>query len=108
MDIKAFERLLSGLGDGIRFMNGNEYSAYVHSSVRTVPGERLRFEVEYDARYCEYFASRPSRWAVHLSDDTRRALKGKIPEKQAVVVPAGLGKHILWSEVSSTSDVGSR
>jgi peptidoglycan/xylan/chitin deacetylase (PgdA/CDA1 family) len=88
LDPPSFERLLTGLGAGIRYMNGSEYSAYLHAKVRGAPG---RFTVEYDSHYCAYFASHPSRWTVHLADDVR----GQLPEKRTVEVPKGLGAHAL-------------
>ena len=96
LDGQAFSRLLSGLGDGIRYMNGSEYSAYLHANVRGTPVESLQLTVEYDTHYSGYFASHPSRWTVHLSDQTRSALKVAAAEKQTVELPPGLGKRILW------------
>jgi hypothetical protein len=78
-------------------MNGAEYSAYLHAAVGPARKDKLEFQVDYDDHYCGWFASHPSRWTVHLSDDTRRLLAGSVPEKQTIEVPKGLGKHILWS-----------
>jgi peptidoglycan/xylan/chitin deacetylase (PgdA/CDA1 family) len=101
LDNQSFERLLSDLGNSIRFMNGSEYSAYLHAKVHRAASDSLQLAVDYDGHYCRYFQSRPSRWIVHLSDDTRRALKRQAPEKQVVEVPAGLGSHILWGETEN-------
>ena len=101
LDHASFERLLSDLGPGVRFMNGSEYSAYLHARVSRVEGDALKLAVAYDEHYGRYFASHSSRWTVHLADDTRRGLKRPVPEKQVIEVPAGLGAHALWSEPGS-------
>jgi peptidoglycan/xylan/chitin deacetylase (PgdA/CDA1 family) len=97
LDHASVARLLDGLGGGIRYMNGDEYSAYLHANAGRVLDGGLRFGVDYDGNYCRWFASHPSRWTVHLSDDTRRSLEGSVPEKQTIEVPKGLGTHVLWS-----------
>jgi peptidoglycan/xylan/chitin deacetylase (PgdA/CDA1 family) len=95
MDHAAIGRLLDDLGSGIRYMNGSEYSAYLHANIRQ-RREAFEFVVDYDDHYCGYFASHPSRWVVHLSDDVRRTLGGSAPEKQTIEVPKGVGSHVLW------------
>ena len=72
MDHAGIARLLDDLGDGIRYMNGSEYSAYLHARVGRTDQKALQFTVAYDDHYCDYFASHPSRWTVHLSDETRK------------------------------------
>jgi peptidoglycan/xylan/chitin deacetylase (PgdA/CDA1 family) len=96
MDHAAIGRLLDGLGEGIRYMSASEYSAYLHASIRQAR-EAFQFEVDYDDHYCDWFASHPSRWTIHLSDDVRRSLAGTVPEKQTIEIPKGAGTHILWS-----------
>ena len=97
MDNGSIARLLADLGGGVRYMNGSEYSAYLHAKVRKTESEALELAVDYDPHYAQYFASHPSRWTVHFSDDTRRTLKRSVAEKQAVEVPKGTGTHIVWS-----------
>ena len=64
---------------------------------RPADREALQFMVDYDDHYCDWFASHPSRWTVHLSDETRKLLGGSQPEKQTIEVPKGLGTHVLWN-----------
>src|ERR1035437_5932084 len=97
LDHAGIARLLDDLGEGIRYMNGSEYSAYLHAQVSRADKPALQFTVTYDDHYCEYFASHPSRWTVHLSDETRKLLGRAQPEKQAIEIPKGLGTHVLWN-----------
>jgi hypothetical protein len=97
LDHSAVSRLLDALGGGIRYMNGAEYSAYLHSAVTLAPADALEFAVSYDEHYCGWFAKHASRWTIHLSDETRRSLEGSWPEKQTAEVSRGIGKHVLWS-----------
>lgn len=103
LDHAAIGRLLDDLGEGIRYMSGSEYSAYLHARVRQA-SDAFQFVVDYDDHYCAYFASHPSRWTVHLSDDVRRTLAGSVPEKQTIEVPKGAGTHILWRGTSNVQD----
>ncbi len=96
LDNNSIARLLGDLGAGVRYMSGSEYSAYLHAKVRKTESEALELAVDYDPHYAQYFASHPSRWTVHFSDDTRRALKRSVAEKQVVEVPKGTGTHLLW------------
>jgi hypothetical protein len=97
MDHSSVARLLDALGSGVRYLHGAEYSAYLHANVGQERSDLLQFVVAYDGRYCDWFASHPSRWTIHLSDETRRSLDGTSPEKQTIEVPQGVGKHVLWS-----------
>jgi hypothetical protein len=97
LDPGSVARLLDGLGSGVRFMTGAEYSAYLHSLVSKAPGDGLAFAVESDERYCDWFASHPSRWTVHLADETRRRLPGNPPEKQTIELKKGTGSKDLWN-----------
>ena len=97
LDHAGIARLLDDLGEGIRYMNGSEYSAYLHAQVSRADKPALQFTVTYDDHYCEYFASHASRWTVHLSDETRKLLGRAQPEKQAIEIPKGLGTHVLWN-----------
>ena len=97
MDHSSVARLLDALGTGVRYLHGAEYSAYLHANVDQAPADGLQFVVDYDGRYCGWFASHASRWTIHLSDETRRSLDGTSPEKQSIEVPQGVGKHVLWS-----------
>lgn len=90
MDVRSVERLLSDLGDGIRYMTAGEYCAYLHAKVER-DGPAL--VVDYDDHYCRHFASRASSWTLHLSDQTRRALKEPVPEKRVIEIPKGTGRH---------------
>jgi hypothetical protein len=103
LDHAGIGRLLDDLGEGIRYMNGSEYSAYLHAQVSQADQPALQFTVTYDGHYCEYFASHPSRWIVHLSDETRKLLGRVQPEKQTIETPKGLGTHVLWN-----ADAGSK
>lgn len=96
MDHAAIGRLLDDLGDGIRYMSGSEYSAYLHTDIQRAH-EGFAFVVDYDGHYCSWFASHPSRWTVHLSDEVRRSLGGSALEKQSIEVPKGTGTHVLWN-----------
>ena len=96
LDHAAIGRLLDDLGEGIRYMSGSEYSAYLHANVRQAR-DGLQFVVDYDDHYCTWFASHPSKWTVHLSDDVRRSLGGSVPEKQTIEVPKGAATHVVWS-----------
>ncbi len=93
----AFARLLDDLGAGVRYMTANEYCAYLHAHVeRGAPAAgTLSLAVYYDDHYCRYFATHPSTWMLHLSDETRRGLGTSVPEKQVVELPAGLGRHTV-------------
>jgi len=95
MDKSAVERLLDEIGDGVRYMTAGEYCAYLHAEVErdTAEADRLSLAVSYDDHYCRYFASHASTWTLHLSDEMRNSLKA--PEKQAVFIPKGLGRHIV-------------
>ena len=97
IDITAADRLLTGLGPGIRYMTANEYSGYLHARIEkgNEPGKPLSLAVFYDDHYCRYFASHDSMWTLHLSDDMRRELKAAGPEKQTVTIPKGLGTHVV-------------
>jgi hypothetical protein len=97
LDHASIGRLLEDLGPGIRYMNGSEYSAYLHANIRRTPQSGLQFAVDYDDHYCDYFVSHPSQWTVHLSDDVRKSLKGDVPEKQTVRLPRGGGTRVIWS-----------
>jgi len=100
MDPSALERLLTDLGEGIRYMTANEYCGYLHARIeRNAPaGEPVSLVVSYDDHYCRFFASHESTWTLHLSDETRRALGKAVPEKRAIRIPAGLGRHIVPME----------
>jgi hypothetical protein len=96
IDITAAERLLTGLGPGIRYMTANEYSGYLHARIER--GDRApspSLAIFYDDHYCRYFASHESRWVLHLSDETRRDLRIAGPEKKTIIVPKGSGKHTV-------------
>jgi hypothetical protein len=102
IDITAAERLLTGLGPGIRYMTANEYSGYLHARIEreNAPGKPFSLVVSYDDHYCQYFASHESTWTLHLSDEMRRELKTAGAEKQTVTIPKGLGTHVV--QVGST------
>jgi hypothetical protein len=98
LDHDSVARLLNILGPRVRYMSGAEYSGYLHGNIEQLRGESVQFVVEYDGHYSSWFASHPSRWTVHLSDEARRSIEESLPEKQTIEVPPGIGKHILWSE----------
>lgn len=90
MDVRSIERLLNGLGGGIRYMTAGEYCAYLHANVES-DGSAL--VLDYDDRYCRHFASHASSWTLHLADETRRLLKPPVPEKRTIEIPKGTGRH---------------
>jgi hypothetical protein len=97
LDITAAERLLTSLGDGVRYLSGNEYCGYLHARIEQAgeTAQPLSLAVNYDDHYCHYFASHESTWTLHLSDETRRGLKNAVPEKQTITLPKGLGRHVV-------------
>ena len=94
-DSASIARLLDGLGPDVHFMSANEFCAYVHSTVSAAGPSResLTIKIDYDPHYCEFFGSHPSRWVLHLSDETSRAMG--LAEKQAVEIPKGIGRHLV-------------
>ncbi len=104
MDPGSIARLLADLGSEVRYVSANEYCAYLHARVERDLEARggLAVAVHYDDRYCRYFATHPSTWMLHLSDETRRALKTSVPEKRALMIPAGLGRRLLTAEAGPT------
>ncbi len=103
LDATAVDRLLTGLGSGIRYMTANEYSAYLHAVVEreSEPGNAFSLAVSYDDHYCRYFASHESTWVLHLSDEMWQNLKTTSPERQTVTIPRGLGRHVVRAEAST-------
>ena len=97
VDPTSPERLLRSLGAEVHYMSANEYCAYLHAKVTSDSsgGGGRSLVVEYDDHYCRYFASSASAWTLHLSDDTRRALPGGLPERQTIRIPKGLGRHVV-------------
>jgi hypothetical protein len=94
IDITAAERLLTALGPGVRYMTANEYTGYLHA--RTGRDAKTgALSIEYDEHYCRYFADHPSKWVLHLSDETRHALKTAAPEKRTIVVPRGSTRYLV-------------
>jgi hypothetical protein len=96
-DLHSVERLLDGLGEGIRYMTANQYCAYLHARVErdTEASSTLALALNYDNHYCRYFESNKSRWTLHLSDETRQTLDKVLPEKQDIEIPAGLGHQVV-------------
>jgi hypothetical protein len=97
IDITAAERLLTGLGPGIRYMSANEYAGYLHARIEREdqPGRSFSLAISYDDHYCRYFSSHESTWILHLSDEMRKGVKAAGPEKQTITIPKGLRKHIV-------------
>ncbi len=93
VDINAAERLLTGLGPGIRYMTANEYSGYLHARAES-DAEPDAIAIHYDEHYCRYFAEHTSVWVLHLSDEVRGTSKN-LPEKRTVVIPKGTGRHLV-------------
>lgn len=92
MDSGSFARLLEELGPGVRYMSGREYAAYMHARVRRDDGEGLALTIDYDPHYCAFFADHPSRWTLHVSDETRQSLNLG-GEKQVIELPKGARSH---------------
>ena len=103
VDPSAVERLLTNLGDGVRYMTANEYCAYLHARVeRNAPADApVSLVVSYDDHYCRFFSSHESTWTLHLSDETRRAVGKAAPEKREIRIPARLGRHIVQVDGSA-------
>jgi len=97
LDITAAERLLTSLGEGVRYLSTNEYCGYLHAQIERVDEtvQQLSLAVNYDDHYCQYFATHESTWILHLSDETRQGLKNSAPEKQTITIPKGLGRHVV-------------
>ena len=95
IDITSVDRLLTKLGPGIRYMTANEYCGYLHARAQHDGGSSGALVLHYDEHYCRYFADHPSTWVLHLSDDTRRELNTSVPEKRAVTIPKGTGRHVV-------------
>ena len=95
MDNGSLERLLTDLGGGIRYVSGAEYTAYLHANVERAREDSLALKVAYDPHYCRAFATKDSVWTLHLSDQTRRALGDKVPEKRSIRLPKGAGPHVI-------------
>jgi hypothetical protein len=95
LDSGSVERLLTDLGPGVRYMSGGEYTAYLHARVERAREDSLALKVEYDPHYCRAFAAKESVWTLHLSDETRRALGDKVPEKRVIRLPKGVGARII-------------
>jgi len=96
IDISAVDRLLTNLGPGLRYMTANEYCGYLHAHAERDAKIPDALVLHYDEHYCRYFADHPSTWVLHLSDDTRRALRTAAPEKRVVKIPHGTGRHIVY------------
>ena len=94
IDNTSAERLLTSLGPGIRYMTANEYSGYLHARAGR-DAETGALGIQYDEHYCRYFATHPSMWTLHLSDETRRVLRTSAPEKRTIAVPMGTGRHVI-------------
>jgi hypothetical protein len=97
MDAGSIARLLEGLGPEVRYLGAKEYCAYLHARVERDLAARgsLTLAVHYDGHYCRHFASHPSSWTLHLSDETRRLLDKPVPEKQTIEIPKGLERHVI-------------
>lgn len=93
LDIDSVGRLLAGLGDGVRYMSANEYCAYLHAQVERTETDALA--IAYDPHYGRYFENHPSKWTLHLSDETRRAIGGQTAEKRTIEIPKGIGRHVV-------------
>jgi hypothetical protein len=108
LDIRAAERLLSSLGEGVRYMAASEYCGYLHArmarSEASADGPAVK--LTYDPHYCRYFADHESTWMLHLSDETRKALKGAPPEKRTIRVPKGTGSYRIQLETGQVSRGG--
>jgi hypothetical protein len=101
MDLRSYERLLDDLGPGVRYMSYAEYCAYLHTEVEreaTADGA-LALRLRYDEHYCTFFGRHPSKWVLHLSDETRATLPRSVPERREVAIEAGLGPHLVRPDV---------
>lgn len=97
IDINSVERLLTSLGDGVRYLSAEEYCGYLHTQVErdTEDEDQVSLRILYDDHYCRYFAKNESTWVLHLSDETREGLDGRVPEKKTITIPKGLGPHMV-------------
>jgi hypothetical protein len=97
LDVTAAERLLTSLGEGVRYLSANEYCGYLHARIERASDGSQPFSlaVNYDDHYCRFFANHESTWTLHLADETRRELKNAVPEKQTIHLPKGVGRHVV-------------
>jgi hypothetical protein len=97
MDAKALDRLLTNLGEDTRYVSASEYCGYLHTQVAksAETSKSLCLTIDYDSHYCQYFDSHESRWTLHLSDEKRSQIEKDVPEKQKIIIPKGLGQHII-------------
>lgn len=103
IDITSAERLLTNLGDGVRYLSANEYCGYLHAQIEggnNEVGQPPALTVNYDDHYCRYFDSHESVWTLHLSDEMRRGLKKPLAEKQTINIPKGVGRHRVRVEAA--------
>ena len=49
--------------EGVRYLSGAEYAAYLHARVT---GDLRSLRVDYDPHYCRAFAAKDSAWTLHL------------------------------------------
>ena len=100
LDITAAGRLLTSLGEDVRYLSANEYCGYLHARIERADdaAQRLSLAINYDDHYCRHFSTHESTWTLHLSDETRRTMKNAVPEKQTVTLPKGLGRHVVSLE----------
>jgi hypothetical protein len=89
-----------------KWMGYNELCAYLHSGVDACPKDGWTMMLNYDAHYCKYFARKPSRWTLEVSDGLRQKLgreaairidgkkvKTVLGATQVLDIPAGIGMH---------------
>lgn len=97
LDITAAERLLTDLGDDVRYLSADQYTGYLHAQVARAdsPGEPPALAIAYDEHYCRYFGEHSSQWTLHLADDLRPDPKDAAAEKRTITIPKGLGRHLV-------------
>jgi peptidoglycan/xylan/chitin deacetylase (PgdA/CDA1 family) len=91
LDNGSVERLLTDLGEGVRYMSGAEYTAYLHAKVS---GDLRSLRVDYDPHYCRAFTTKDSVWTLHVA--------GQVPEKRSIRLPKGAGPHVIRLENRGT------
>lgn len=108
MDALSVERLLTELGNGVRYMTANEYCGYLHARIErdTSDNEGVALIIHYDDHYCRYFSDHESTWTLHLADEMREAIKTTLPEKRTVKISKGLGSHSVRIDSGGSTKAG--
>jgi hypothetical protein len=105
---EQFLRAFSDYPD-IQWIGINEYVAYTHAKITTVPEKPLTLSLTYDPHYCTHFANNNSSYNLLFSDwlatklrGTKISVDGKplmqnphLTEPLTIKVPPGTGTHTI-------------